>query len=130
MTATSTEECMLNHQKQLAMVGIGRPAARARARSVSHTLGASTRWFDCFQKCTSCSERSNQPLPTMPCSPGRLPVSIELCVLQVTAGRSVVSVRMPPARCAKAWSFGHFRRAKTLGESPTMLRTATRTRGG
>jgi hypothetical protein len=121
---------MLNHQKLLATVGAGLPAARARSRSVSHTIGPRTSRFDCFQKWTSCSSRSNQPLPTTPCCAGRAPVSIELCTLHVTAGRSVVSVRMPPEARANSWSRGHFRRAKTLGERPTMLRTATRTQAG
>src|SRR4051812_21771034 len=42
--------------------------------------------FDCCQKRTSMVSRKSQPLATMPCSRGSLPVSSVAWAVQVTAG--------------------------------------------
>src|SRR3989442_880445 len=82
VTLQSALECMLYHQKSLAQVKPGR-----RRRAASHTFSPATRRFDCRQSHTSASSRKYQPLPTMPCSRGSVPVSIVDCAVHVTAGR-------------------------------------------
>src|SRR5256886_12726770 len=81
VTLQSALECMLYHQKSLAQVKPGR-----RRRAASHTFSPATRRFDCRQSHTSASSRKYQPLPTMPCSRGSVPVSIVDCAVHVTAG--------------------------------------------
>src|SRR5262249_4921447 len=53
--------------------------------------------FDWRQRNTSFSSRKYQPLPTMPCSRGSLPVSIVACAEHVTAGRTVPSSAANPS---------------------------------
>jgi len=111
---------MAYHQKVFAPV---KPGSRARASS--QTRGAWTSAADCFQNWTSLSERSNQPLPTMPCTAGSVPVSIVACAAHVTAGTGATIVRTPPTLLAKSRSLGA-PAPSSDGESPTTLRTATR----
>ena len=59
----------------------------SRSRAVSQTFGAWTRRLDCFQNCISDISRLYQPLPTMPCSLGDFPVSMEDWTVVVTAGK-------------------------------------------
>ncbi len=60
---------MLYHQNSFAHV---KPGASARSRS--QIFEPWTRWLDCFQNWTSASSRLYQPLPTMPCCEGAVPV--------------------------------------------------------
>ena len=69
VTEMSAAVPMLYHQKRFATLSLG-----FFAWSSSQTFGASTTRFDCFQNCTSLRVRSYQPLPTMPCVDGVLPV--------------------------------------------------------
>ena len=74
---------MLYHQKSFAQVkpGISR-------RSLSHSFSPRTRWLLCFQKRTSALSRSYQPFATIPCAAGEVPVTIDDCAVQVTAGNA------------------------------------------
>src|SRR5687768_14743387 len=74
---------MLYHQNRFAQVNDG-----SRFLAASHTVGRCTSLFDCRQNLTSHSSRKYQPLPTMPCSLGRVPVRYVACTEQVTAGRT------------------------------------------
>src|SRR3989454_7009675 len=99
VTLQSALECMLYHQKSLAQVKPGR-----RRRAASHTFSPATRRFDCRQSHTSASSRKYQPLPTMPCSRGSVPVSIVDCAVHVTAGSTPPSggQKPPPQRGGRA----------------------------
>src|SRR2546427_3700298 len=98
-TLQSALECMLYHQKSLAQVKPGR-----RRRAASHTFSPATRRFDCRQSHTSASSRKYQPLPTMPCSRGSVPVSIVDCAVHVTAGSAAPrgGQKPPPGGAARA----------------------------
>src|SRR5438046_9057904 len=80
-TLQSSLECTLYRQKSLAQVKPGR-----RRRAASHTFSPATRRFDCRQSHTSASSRKYQPLPTMPCSRGSVPVSIVDGAVHLNAG--------------------------------------------
>src|SRR3989454_8907350 len=120
VTLQSALECMLYHQKSLAQVKPGR-----RRRAASHTFSPATRRFDCRQSHTSASSRKYQPLPTMPCSRGSVPVSIVDCAVHVTAGSTPPNggEKPPPARAASAGGAA----AAPAGVSPP---TARKTGGG
>src|SRR3989454_1546703 len=120
VTLQSALECMLYHQKSLAQVKPGR-----RRRAASHTFSPATRRFDCRQSHTSASSRKYQPLPTMPCSRGSVPVSIVDCAVHVTAGSNSPrgGQNPPPARGGRA---GGSAPARAGGGPPT----ARTTRGG
>ena len=60
---------MLNHQNRFAQVNDG-----SSARAASHTFGACTSGFACFQNWISQSSWEYHPLPTMPCDEGYRPV--------------------------------------------------------
>src|SRR5262245_49819989 len=81
VTDQSAPEYMLYHQNRLAQVNAG-----SRSRPSSQTFLASTRRFDWRQNQISLKSRKYQPLATMPCSAGSLPVSSVACTEQVTAG--------------------------------------------
>ena len=84
---------MLYHQNMLAQVKAG-----SRRLAVSQIFSPPTSRFDCRQSQTSIRSRNSQPFATMPWSRGRPPVMNVACTLQVTAGVTVVSGRIAPAR--------------------------------
>ena len=71
VTEKSAVEYMLYHQNMFAQVSDG-----SRLRAVSQTFSPETKRFDCFQNWTSAASRLYQPLPTMPCSRGGVPVNM------------------------------------------------------
>src|SRR5882672_12063676 len=93
----SALEYMLYHQKSFAQVKPGR-----RRRAASHTFSPATRRFDCRQSQISERSRKYQPLPTMPCWRGRVPVTIVDWLEQVTAGSTLASGIMKPAFASAA----------------------------
>jgi hypothetical protein len=88
VTEISALEYMLYHQNSLALVKLG-----SRRLASSQTLSPATSWFDCRHSQTCDKSRKYQPLPTMPCSRGNLPVTNVDCTEQVTAGKIVRSGR-------------------------------------
>src|SRR5215216_3834143 len=79
---------MLYHQDSLAQVKLG-----SRRLASSHSFSPVTSPFDCRHNQTCESSRKYQPLPTMPCADGIVPVTNVDCTEQVTAGRIVVRGR-------------------------------------
>ena len=79
----SALEYMLYHQNNLAQVKPG-----TSRRSFSQSFSPWTRWLLCFQNLTSAFSRSYQPFPTIPCLAGDVPVMIDDCAVQVTAGKA------------------------------------------
>src|SRR6476619_5413241 len=88
VTEISADEYMLYHQKSLAHVNAG--SSRFAA---SHSFSRWIRWFDWRHSHTSARSRKYQPLATMPCSRGSVPVTNVDCTVVVTAGVTVVSGR-------------------------------------
>src|SRR5437868_12099949 len=77
------------------------------------------RALDCCQSRTSPVSRKSQPLPTMPCFEGAIPVSIVAWAVQVTAGMGLrQGWGFPTDEILGAW-------ARSLGVSPTTLITQT-----
>src|SRR6516165_8296942 len=91
VTAKSAELYMLYHQKSLAQVKAG-----SRFLAASHTFSPETSAFDCRHSHTSARSRKYQPLATMPCSLGIVPVKNVDCTEHVTAGVMDRSARHPP----------------------------------
>ena len=110
---------MLYHQNSLAQVkrGISR-------RRVSQSFSPRTRWLLCFQNRTSASSRSYQPLATIPCPAGVLPVTIDDWAVQVSAGNAGAWL-CSPCLAANAVSPGRLGPSSER-DSPTTLMTATR----
>src|SRR5688572_27967145 len=106
---------MLYHQKSFAQVKFG-----TVSRNSSQIFRPRTRWFDCFQNCTSARSRLYQPLPTIPCSEGASPVRYVLCAEHVTAGKTGVMVAACP-RDRNELRFGVFGPSRPL-VNPTTLR--------
>ena len=86
---------MLYHQNRLAQVKDG-----SRRLPASQIFSPATRRFDCRQSQTSMRSRNSQPFATTPWSRGEPPVMKVACTLQVTAGVTVVSGRIAPARAS------------------------------
>jgi hypothetical protein len=105
---------MLYHQNMLAQVNAG-----SRRLAASHIFSPLTRRFDCRHSMTSIWSRNSQPLATMPCSRGVSPVMKLAWTLHVTAGVTVLSGAMAPAR-ASAESRG-VRAPRWRGVSPTTI---------
>src|SRR5262249_26694287 len=116
VTATSTDEYMLNHQNRLAHVKLG-SISRARTQR----LGAWTRRLDWRQNFTSHSSRKYHPLPTMPCWSGRAPVRDVAWPEQLTAGVTdcTVATRAPRVH----WASRGVARPTRSRVSPTTLST-------
>src|SRR5262245_1753275 len=112
----STLEYMLYHQNMLAQV-----KAESRFLPASQTFSPATRWFDCRHSHTSACSRKYQPLATAPWPDGARPVSRVDCAVQVTAGMTVWSGRMPP-RATNPASSGVLGPISRL-VSPTIRRT-------
>ena len=78
----------------------------------------------CFQNRTSAFSRSYHPFATTPCSAGEVPVTIDDCAVQVTAGNTGGNDWMPLS-FANFVSPGMCSPSSDL-ESPTRLMTARR----
>src|SRR4051812_11782852 len=81
VTETSALEYMLYHQNSFATLKLG-----SRRLASSHSFSPCTNWFDCRHSQICDKSRKYQPLPTIPCSRGNLPVKNVDCTEQVTAG--------------------------------------------
>src|SRR5688572_8114829 len=103
---------MLYHQNSLAQVKLG-----SRRLASSHSFSPVTRPFDCRHSHTCARSRKYQPLPTMPCADGVVPVTNVDCTEQVTAGKMVDRGRKTFAS-RKAFSAGVCSPIKA-GVSPT-----------
>src|SRR5688572_11890956 len=121
VTAQSTLVTMLYHQNRFAQVN-----AESRSRPASQTFLASTKRFDCRHNHTSPSSRKYQPLPTMPCSDGSLPVKNVDCAEQVTAGVTVVSGRNAPC-FAKSFKCGVASPSRCSASPTTSITSVERT---
>src|SRR5215472_16074906 len=93
----SALEYMLYHQNNLAHVNPGK-----RRRAACHTFSPATSRLDCRHNQISDCSLKYQPLPTMPCCRGRVPVTIVDCAAQVTAGKTPPSGIMNPSRASAA----------------------------
>src|SRR6516225_1968748 len=80
--------------------------------------------FDCCQNLTSPVSRKSQPLPTMPCLLGGLPVSMLAWAVQVTAG--ITSRRLTHQPDWESW-FNRGAKGSSREVRPTAL---MRIRGG
>src|SRR5919107_1844558 len=107
---------MLYHQKRLAQVNSG-----SSARAISQILGRWTSLFDWRQNLISHSSSKYQPLATMPCSSGHVPVTYVDCAVQFTAGSGGVTEAIAPL-LAKALRRGVLA-PRWSGVSPTALIT-------
>src|SRR5438309_2150341 len=107
---------MLYHQQMLAQVKLGSIFLAA-----SQIFSPLTSLFDCSQNLISHSSRKYQPLPTMPCSLGCLPVRYVDCTVQVTAGMDGLMLAMR-RDLANMLSRGVCA-PMSEGVSPTMLMT-------
>src|SRR5690606_5970476 len=86
----SAVEYMLYHQNILAQVNAG-----SRRLAASHSFSPCTSRFDWRHSQISLRSRKYQPLATMPCSRGSVPVTKVDWTVVVTAGTTVSSGRTP-----------------------------------
>src|SRR3954451_14472830 len=91
VTAMSADEYMLYHQKSFAQVNDA-----SRLRAASQSFSPSTRRFDWRHSQISERSRKYQPLPTIPCSRGSVPVTKVDCAVVVTAHLTVRKLRSAP----------------------------------
>src|SRR5690348_10131898 len=91
VTERSAEEYILYHQKSFATVKLA-----SRRLAASHSFSPCTSAFDWRQSHTCARSLKYQPLPTMPCSRGKAPVTNVDCTEQVTAGVIVRRGRSAP----------------------------------
>ena len=93
----SALEYMLYHQNILAQVKAG-----SRALPASQIFSPATSPSGWRQSMTSARSRKYQPLATIPWPDGGRPVISVACTVQVTAGVTVASGRMPPRAASRA----------------------------
>src|SRR4051812_11796290 len=116
--AMSAEEYMLYHQNSFAQVNDA-----SRLRAASQIFSPSTSRLDWRHSQISERSRKYHPLPTMPCSRGKVPVTKVDCTVVVTAGVTVRRLRTVPCfasapRCG-AWT-------SSAGVMPTTFSTSVR----
>src|SRR4051812_12021909 len=114
----SADENMLYHQKNFAQVNDA-----SRLRAASQSFSPSTRRFDWRHSQISERSRKYQPLPTIPCSRGSVPVTKVDCTVVVTAGVTVRKLRTAPcfARAPRCGAWG-----SSAGVMPTTFSTSVR----
>ena len=96
VTVAVTSVFIAYHQKCLSTFKSG-----LVRRAISQQLGAwISRWL-CRHNHTSPNSRKYQPLATMPCSCGKVPVSIEVCAVVVTAGTTPVIGVVKPSLASR-----------------------------
>src|ERR1043166_1548275 len=126
----SCAAAMLYHQNRFAVVKPG-----SRRRPSSQIFSPATRRFDCRHSHTSIRSRNSQPLATTPCARGSVPVMKVDWTVQVTAGVTVDSGRIAPARasaamCGVSGPMWRGDRPTTRMTSVGCMGPSTMTRGG